>query len=1009
MSLTTNFVKILDTVRIIKLKEGSTFPARAYEKARDKLMTTRTSINSLEDLDIDLIGKSAYNILKEYYTTGTVEMIEHSKNNPLYTLTDVFGIGPKKANDLVNNHNIKSVDDLRSHTDLLTRNQIIGLKHYDDILKRIPRQEIMTYEKQLEYAFGLLKSKTAKYEIVGSYRRGAKDSGDIDIIITDDSKDSDIFSRFLDILIERKILTEVLSRGKVKCLGISQPRRKPSRRIDFMFTPREEYAFAVLYFTGSKAFNTVMRARALKMGYSMNEHGLYKMANGKKGERLNNYFPTEESIFKFLGMVYKTPEQRKDYRSAEYIDSNYSSNTVAEVVKLPSSHKTLKKNRRIIKNRTLKKKGTMEKLSLSKQTTIHDMVKEYLKKGSSYLNKLDEEHLSYFIRALNKYYYCNNKPLVDDEQYDILKEYIEEFYPSNVAVKEGHTKCNVAQEKSKVKLPYTLWSMDKIKEARGVMNKLKKYKHDKIISVKVDGISAMYYKGKLYTRGNGTYGQDISWLLKYIHMPPNIGSDVVRGELLIKKETFDNKYKGLFCNMRNLVAGIANAKNIIIEQANDIDFVAYEVIEPANLKPLEQLEYLSSKKYNHVEYLHKKNKDVNKEMLSKLLVHWRENYLYDNDGIIITDNCVYQRVNGNPEHAFAFKMVLSDQIVETMVIEVRWTPSKDGYLKPKLKVQPVVIGGATIQYVTAHNAAFVRDKSIGIGTKIQIIRSGDVIPKVHKVVKASSAPLMPSPEDYDFKWNASNIDIILNDIDSNEIVKMKRISEFFKNLEVDGLGRGNVQRMMNAGYDSVYKILNMTKDDFMEVDGFQEKKTKKVYNSIHSKVRQMPLINLMTATNIFGRGMGYSRLKLILDSYPDILTSEKSEEELYEDILKLPGFKIKTAQNFVPYIGEFLKFLKDCKLMYKLKDYKKKVEEAKAKQESGPLKGRQIVITGFRDKEFTDLIDSLGGVLANNVNKNTSYIIVKDLETQSTKIAKGKKLGIKIMKIDDFKNAVIST
>ena len=79
----------------------------------------------------------------------------------------------------------------------------------------------------------------------------------------------------------KKILIEVLSRGDVKSLGISKLPRKPARRIDFMFTPKKEHAFAILYFTGSKAFNTGMRAKALKLGYSMNEHGMYKMVNGK--------------------------------------------------------------------------------------------------------------------------------------------------------------------------------------------------------------------------------------------------------------------------------------------------------------------------------------------------------------------------------------------------------------------------------------------------------------------------------------------------------------------------------------------------------------------------------------------------------------------------------------------------------------------------------------------------------------------------------------------------------
>ena len=144
--------------------------------------------------------------------------------------------------------------------------------------------------------------------------------------------------------------------------------------------------------------------------------------------------------------------------------------------KLIAHNKTLK-NKKIPKNKTLKKSTNFN--YSSKMYDAESMVNEYKKKGETFLKKLNEDQLSYFIRLLNKYYYGNNKPLVDDEQYDILKEYIEEFYPNNEAVKEGHTKCTVAMEKNKVELPYTLWSMDKIKTESGVKNKLKKYKNDK--------------------------------------------------------------------------------------------------------------------------------------------------------------------------------------------------------------------------------------------------------------------------------------------------------------------------------------------------------------------------------------------------------------------------------------------------------------------------------------------------------------------------------------------------
>ena len=133
-----------------------------------------------------------------------------------------------------------------------------------------------------------------------------------------------MFNLFLDKLIANKIIIEVLTRGKTKSLTIGQMPNSIPRRIDFLYTDPKEYAFATLYFTGSKAFNTVMRQRALDLGYTLNEHGLSKMEGGKKGEAVDVHFPTEQSIFEFLGMKYKEPKMREGYKSVELLDKKAS-------------------------------------------------------------------------------------------------------------------------------------------------------------------------------------------------------------------------------------------------------------------------------------------------------------------------------------------------------------------------------------------------------------------------------------------------------------------------------------------------------------------------------------------------------------------------------------------------------------------------------------------------------------------------------------------------------------
>ena len=161
--------------------------------------------------------------------------------------------------------------------------------------------------------FKRLSKEDEHLEIVGSYRRGAPTSGDIDVIITGNSPA--VYKNFIDELIKQGIIINVLSRGLSKTLVIAKlPGYSVARRVDFLYSPPEEFAFAILYFTGSKAFNTVMRQHALNLGYTFNEHGIYKLVNKKKGPLVQQQFPTEKSIFDFLGLQYIEPTMRRDAR-----------------------------------------------------------------------------------------------------------------------------------------------------------------------------------------------------------------------------------------------------------------------------------------------------------------------------------------------------------------------------------------------------------------------------------------------------------------------------------------------------------------------------------------------------------------------------------------------------------------------------------------------------------------------------------------------------------------------
>jgi DNA polymerase/3'-5' exonuclease PolX len=271
----TELANMMNKLSTIMSKNGEPMKSRAYQNAEDTLLGITEPITDIEQLKGKPgIGITMIEKMKEFVETGTLKLFEKEKENPINILTDVYGIGPKKANELVEK-GITTIEKLREQqNEVLNDVQKVGLKYYHDILERIPRSEIDEYNEVFERVFKKVAEEDSRYEIVGSYRRGAKTSGDIDVVIT--SKNEDIFKNFIDELLGEKVIIEVLSRGKIKCLVITKLGSKHARRVDFLYTNPEEYPFAVLYFTGSKAFNTVMRGHALRMGYTLNEHRIKK-------------------------------------------------------------------------------------------------------------------------------------------------------------------------------------------------------------------------------------------------------------------------------------------------------------------------------------------------------------------------------------------------------------------------------------------------------------------------------------------------------------------------------------------------------------------------------------------------------------------------------------------------------------------------------------------------------------------------------------------------------------
>ena len=981
--LNEEFISILNELSEFMSKKGEHFRSKAYSTAALEILKHPTPIYTINDVkQIKNVGVTILSKLEEYIDTGKIESLESERNDPINLFTNIYGVGPAKAKELVA-LGIKTIEQLKTHEsveELLNSKQLIGLKYYEDILQKIPRSEIIEFESMFREKLKQIDSDT-EFQIVGSYRRGLDFSSDIDIIITNKKNNSKIFTAIVDSLIKDGTIAEVLSKGKVKCLTLVKNKQDmPMRRVDFLYSPPKEYPFALLYFTGSKIFNTLVRQKANDLGFTLNEHALSYLKNGLKGDPVEQEFLTEESILNYLGIAYIKPENRVGVNSLIKLTEAMPEAMPEAMVPLNLSNTP--------KNKTIKK--SKDSFSVLNEIT------NFKKNGISLLQVLTEEQLSDIIDYANNKYYCEDDPVLTDSEYDIIREFVLDKYPTNEIAKSGHTKCKLTITKNKVKLPYELWSMDKIKPTTNEVAKwATTYTGPYVISAKLDGISALYVnnknESKLYTRGNGVFGQDISHLIPYL-IKKEYKDMAFRGEIIITKENFNNYYKS-FANARNFVSGVVNKKTIDPTVLKHIDFVAYELINP-EVVPSEQMKLFETNEINHVKF--QITNTISNEFLSERLLAWRKEYQYDIDGIVVINDAIYPRPKQNPEYAFAFKMVISEQVAEAKVVDVLWTPSKDGYIKPRVQIEKIILGGVTIEYATGFNAKFIEDNKIGIGAIITIIRSGDVIPHIVNVVVPAEYVKFP---DVEYIWNDKHVDIILEDKENNSIVKNKNILVFFQHLDVSGIGPGNIKRIISSGFNSVPKILAMKEEDFLTVDGFKEKMAKKIYESIQTQVEKSSLAQLMVASNIFGRGFGEVTFNKILNTLPDILTSNETNIIKKTKLLKVEGVASKTADNFIAHIQEFLNFITIANLEYKIQPpISAPIPEQNPTVIDNILKNKQIVFTKFRDINLSQKIKDLGGILSEVVNKNTFVVIVKEnIDEETTKTIKAKKLNIPIM------------
>lgn len=310
---------IIDMLAKIKQRDyakNDKWKVRAYTVVINQLKQRTEPIVCIQDLDgIKGIGTKIKEKIQEIIDTGDLTQVHDmdSQVAAIQDMTRVFAIGPVRAKELHDKFGMKSVADLADHPELLNEKQRLGLQYYEDFEKRIPRTEM---EKHASFITEAVKKVSIylKVEIMGSYRRGSRESGDIDVLLTHDD-DPENYLPYLDGVINRLqgdgYIVNVFAKGNKKFNGVCKLKRhKYNRRIDIMYTRKMEWPFALLYFTGDQQFNIIFRKLALDHALSLNEYGLKHTSGKDKNSMVSQEFRTESDVFHYLGVEYIDPQSR---------------------------------------------------------------------------------------------------------------------------------------------------------------------------------------------------------------------------------------------------------------------------------------------------------------------------------------------------------------------------------------------------------------------------------------------------------------------------------------------------------------------------------------------------------------------------------------------------------------------------------------------------------------------------------------------------------------------------
>jgi DNA ligase (NAD+) len=594
---------------------------------------------------------------------------------------------------------------------------------------------------------------------------------------------------------------------------------------------------------------------------------------------------------------------------------------------------------------------------------------------------------------------------ISDEKYDRLEEELKKLDPENLVLQIVGFK----QEEAVTKVPHQkkMLSLEKTYKEEDLQSWVGK---EPVVSIyKIDGSSCslIYEDGHLQlakTRGDGQLGENITKKAVFISDIPKYvekkGVFEVRGEVYCREAQFfhlSEEMKRLKLtpptSQRNIVAGLLGRKENV-QLARFLSFKAFDIID-TDKKTYEHEKLDELKKLGFVipDYLiHKTHQEISKRIEDAKEFMESGDYLID--GLVfVYDNLKLHLELGetahHPRYKLAFKF--SGDTKVTSIQKIEWGVSRNGTLTPVALVEPVELSGALISRVTLHNFGLVKNFELSPGDKIEIIRSGEVIPKFLGVVEKSSHEF-----NYPDKCPSCSGKLKIEDIwlyCPNEECPSKikeEILNYIHKSGIDDISDKRLEEMMSKGLvKTIPDLYRMELEHFFLLDKVKDKMAKKMFDNIQ-KSKNQKLSQFISAIGVEGVSVAKSE-KIISQGHNTI---QKILKLTLEEMIGIEGFAEKSSSDFMRSLDKKRPLIDD------LLELGVNVIADEVSTGEGPLSGLKFCITGElsvpRD-QIEKIIKNNGGVMVSSVSKNTSYLVTNETESSSSKFVKARSLSIPII------------